>query len=131
MGSGFAAPLDYWDLERPGVVAHDIEGAATLRAHLLHHRPMAALALLDVVALAPWGWPFCRLVRTHDSVFEQLAHAIHEASCAPMWEPPRLDRSIATSRPTHLALLGAACWWAFYRQMAHGDQRDSDEVKPG
>lgn len=60
---------------------------------------MAALALLDVVALAPCGWPFCRLVRTHDPVFEQLAHAIHEASCAPMWKPPRLDRSIATSRP--------------------------------
>jgi hypothetical protein len=33
---------------------------------------------VDVVALAPWGSPFYRLVRDHNSVFEQLPAAIHE-----------------------------------------------------
>jgi pimeloyl-ACP methyl ester carboxylesterase len=56
-GQRFAALLDSWGLERPAVVAHDIGGATALRAHLLNHRPVAALALIDVVALAPWARP--------------------------------------------------------------------------
>ena len=62
-GRRLAELLDLWDLERPAVVAHDIGGAVTLRAHLLHGRPMAALGLVDVVALGRWGSPFFRLVR--------------------------------------------------------------------
>ena len=77
-GARLAALLEHWRLDRPAVVAHDIGGAAILRAHLLHGRDVAALALVDVVAVAPWGSPFYRLVRDHDAVFEQLPAAIHE-----------------------------------------------------
>src|SRR5919199_3057070 len=61
-GARFAALLDTWRLERPAVVAHDIGGAIALRAHLLHGRAVASLALVDVVALGSWGTPFYRLV---------------------------------------------------------------------
>ena len=54
-GQRLAALLDHWSLDRPAVVAHDIGGAAALRAHLVHGRAVASLALVDVVALAPRG----------------------------------------------------------------------------
>lgn len=77
-GARLAALLEYWRLDRPGLIAHDIGGATALRAHLLHHRSVAAFVLVDVVALAPWGSPFYQLVRDHHPVFEQLPAVIHE-----------------------------------------------------
>jgi pimeloyl-ACP methyl ester carboxylesterase len=130
-GQRLAALLDCWGLDRPAVIAHDIGGAATLRAHLLHHRPLAALALVDVVALAPWGSPFYRLVRDHDAVFEQLPAAIHEgvvrAYVATAQARP-LDREVETALVA--PWLGPVGQSAFYRQIAQGDQRDTDEIEP-
>ncbi|MBO0769014.1 MAG: alpha/beta fold hydrolase, partial [Solirubrobacterales bacterium] len=77
-GARLAALLEHWELERPVLVAHDIGGAVALRAHLIHGRPVAGLALVDVVALGSWGSPFFRLVWEHSDVFEQLPSAIHE-----------------------------------------------------
>lgn len=130
-GRRLAALLDFWDLERPAIVAHDIGGAAALRAHLLHDRRVASLALVDVVALAPWGSVFYRLVGEHREVFEQLPAPIHEGV---------LRAYVATAQPRPLdpdlesALiapwLGPAGQSAFYRQIAQGDQRDTDEIEP-
>lgn len=130
-GERLAALLDFWGLERPAVVAHDIGGAVTLRAHLLHRRPVAALALIDVVALAPWGSPFFRLVRDHASVFEQLPRPIHEGVL-------RAYIGTAQARPLDGDLEAAlASPWldpagqrAFYRQIAQADERDTDEIEP-
>jgi pimeloyl-ACP methyl ester carboxylesterase len=130
-GARLAELLEYWGLERPAVVAHDIGGATALRAHLLHHRPIRALALIDVVALAPWGSPFYRLVREHCSVFEQLPAPIHEGVL-------RAYVGTAQARPLDRAVqdalvapwLGSAGQSAFYRQIAHGDQRDTDQIEP-
>jgi pimeloyl-ACP methyl ester carboxylesterase len=130
-GARLADLLDHWELDRPAVVAHDIGGAAALRAHLLHHRPVAALALIDVVALAPWGSPFYRLVREHLAVFEQLPAAIHEGvlrAYVGTAQPWPLDRSIEDALIA--PWLGPAGQAAFYRQIAHGDQRHTDEVEP-
>lgn len=130
-GERLAALLDHWSLERPAIVAHDIGGAAALRAHLVHGRPVAALALVDVVALAPWGSPFYRLVGEHVEVFEQLPAAIHEgvlrayvatAQVRPL-EPEVQSALIAP-------WLGPAGQSAFYRQIAQGDERDTDEIEP-
>jgi pimeloyl-ACP methyl ester carboxylesterase len=130
-GARFAALLDHWGLDRPAVVAHDIGGAVALRAHLLHDRAVASLALLDVVALAPWGSPFFRLVREHEAVFAQLPPAIHAGV---------LRAYVGTAQPHPLprdveeALIapwtGPAGQAAFYRQIAHSDQRDTDELEP-
>jgi pimeloyl-ACP methyl ester carboxylesterase len=130
-GARLAALLECWRLDRPAVIAHDIGGAIALRAHLLHDRSVAALALVDVVALAPWGSPFYRLVRDHDSVFEQLPAAIHEGvlrAYVATAQPRPLDRDL------HDALiapwLGPDGQSAFYRQIAQGDQRHTDEIEP-
>ena len=79
-GELFADLLAEWGLERPHVVAHDFGGAVSLRALLLHGASYASLALVDVVALRPWGSPFFRLVQEHADVFTQLPPAIHRGA---------------------------------------------------
>ncbi|MFJ6070691.1 alpha/beta fold hydrolase [Streptomyces sp. NPDC093065] len=129
-GRVFAELLDHWGLERPLVAAHDFGGAVALRAHLLHDARYAALALVDPVALAPWGSPFFRLVRENAEVFGQLPEALHRAlvreyvgsTGGPGLHPAVLDRLVEpwlgeTGRP------------AFYRQIAQADQRYTDEVQ--
>jgi pimeloyl-ACP methyl ester carboxylesterase len=130
-GTRLAALLDYWALDRPAVIAHDIGGATALRAHLVHQRPVAALALIDVVALAPWGSPFYRLVREHSAVFEQLPAPIHEGvlrAYVGTAQPRPLDRAVEDALIA--PWLGHAGQSAFYRQIAHGDQRHTDEIEP-
>lgn len=126
-----AALMEHWELADPAVIAHDIGGAIALRAHLLHQRPVRSLALIDVVALRPWGSPFYRLVSEHQVVFEQLPPVIHEgvmrayvgtAQTRPL-DRAREDQLIAP----WLSPQGQA---AFYRQIAHGDERDTDEIEP-
>ncbi|RLL70620.1 alpha/beta hydrolase [Streptomyces sp. Z26] len=114
----------------PLVVAHDFGGATALRAHLLHGARYAALALVDPVALAPWGSPFFRLVAEHAAVFEELPPALHGAlvreyvaSASSAGLPAAtLDRLVEP-------WLGARGQAAFYRQIAQADQRHTDEVQ--
>jgi pimeloyl-ACP methyl ester carboxylesterase len=130
-GARLAALLELWKLDRPAVIAHDIGGATALRAHLLHDRSVAALALVDVVALGPWGSPFYRLVRDHDSVFEQLPAAIHEGvlrAYVSTAQPRPLDRDLENALVA--PWLGPDGQSAFYRQIAQGDQRHTDEIEP-
>jgi pimeloyl-ACP methyl ester carboxylesterase len=103
----------------------------SLRAHLLHDRPIASLALVDVVALRPWGSPFFRLVWEHHHVFEELPAAIHEGlvrAYVGTAQPRPLHRQVedALARPW-LSAEGQA---AFYRQMAHADERHTAEIEP-
>jgi pimeloyl-ACP methyl ester carboxylesterase len=130
-GSRLAELLDFWGLERPGVVAHDIGGAVSLRAHLLHRRPMAALALVDVVALGPWGSPFFRLVRDHDEVFQQLPAPIHAGvvrAYVGTAQTRPLDRDVEEALVS--PWLGPVGQSAFYRQMAQADERHTEEIEP-
>ncbi|PNG22688.1 alpha/beta hydrolase [Streptomyces cahuitamycinicus] len=130
-GRIFAGLLAHWGLQEPAVVAHDFGGCVALRAHLLHGARYRRLALIDPVALKPWGSPFFRLVGEHSQVFEQLPAALHEA----------LVREYVSSA-SHLGLRPAALdalvgpWTgeegqaAFYRQIAQADQRYTDEIQP-
>src|SRR3546814_13084435 len=68
-----------WDLERPMVVAHDMGGAATLRAHLLHGCDFDRYVLMNVVALRPWGSAFFDHVGRHVAAFLGLPPHIHKA----------------------------------------------------
>lgn len=130
-GELFAELLDHWGLDRPHVVAHDYGGAVSLRAHLLHGAAYESLALVDVVALAPWGSDFFRLVRNHADVFAAMPPAVHEGA---------LRAYIADA--SHIGLdetqveqligpwLGPAGQPAFYRQIAQADQSYTDEIEP-
>ncbi|MCX4908692.1 alpha/beta fold hydrolase [Streptomyces sp. NBC_00878] len=130
-GEVFAELLGVWGLSNPSVIAHDFGGCVALRAHLLHQAEYRRLALVDPVALAPWGSPFFRLVAEHAAVFEQLPAPLHEA----------LVREYVSSA-SHRGLLpevldelaapwtGAVGQAAFYRQIAQADQRYTDEIQP-
>ncbi|MFB7929774.1 alpha/beta fold hydrolase [Streptomyces sp. NPDC056039] len=130
-GEIFTGLLEHWGLREPSVVAHDFGGCVALRAHLLHGARYRRLALVDPVALEPWGSPFFRLVAEHSHVFEQLPAPLHEA----------LVREYVTSasrpglRPEALDALvgpwtGERGQGAFYRQIAQADQRYTDEIQP-
>jgi pimeloyl-ACP methyl ester carboxylesterase len=122
--------LDAWGLEEPAIVGHDIGGGIVLRAALVHERRFAAIGLLDPVALAPWGSPFYRLVREHANVFEALPAPIHAGL---------VDAYVRTALTVPLApdLLDALIepWRshsgqpALYRQIAQGDERDTEEFR--
>jgi pimeloyl-ACP methyl ester carboxylesterase len=130
-GRRLADLLDHWGLDSPAVVAHDIGGAATLRAHLLHGRALRALALVNVVALRPWGSPFFRLVREHAAVFEQLPAPIHEGvvrAYIGTARPDPLERDLEDALASPWLDPGGQS--AFYRQIAQADERDTDEVEP-
>jgi pimeloyl-ACP methyl ester carboxylesterase len=130
-GELFAALLEHWRLDAPTVIAHDYGGAVALRGHLLHGCRYAGLGLVDVVALAPWGSPFFRLVGEHTGVFTQLPAPLHEALVRAYiagashrgLDVRVLDQLVAP----WLGPTGAA---AFYRQIAQADQRFTDEVEP-
>jgi pimeloyl-ACP methyl ester carboxylesterase len=127
----FAELLDHWQLAEPAVVAHDFGGAVSLRALLLEQRRYRCLALVDAVALAPWGSPFFRLAREHAHVFEQLPAHIHEGVLAAYiggaTHTPLPDDTLnALTRPW----LGPDGQRAFYRQIAQADQRYTDEIQP-
>jgi pimeloyl-ACP methyl ester carboxylesterase len=130
-GGLLAALLDHWDLEAPDIVAHDYGGAVTLRAHLLHGVSVRSLALVDVVALSPWGSPFFRLVGQHPKVFTQLPPNLHQALVR---EYIAGASHQGLSRDVHDALvspwLGTEGQPAFYRQIAQADQGFTDEIEP-
>ncbi|SFB16091.1 Pimeloyl-ACP methyl ester carboxylesterase [Amycolatopsis marina] len=127
----FASLLEHWGLDEPTVIAHDFGGAVALRAHLLSGVRYRALALVDPVALAPWGSPFFRLVRDNATVFGQLPAGLHAAlvreyvnsASGPGLHPAALGRLVQP----WLEGEGQA---AFYRQIAQADQRYTDEIEP-
>jgi pimeloyl-ACP methyl ester carboxylesterase len=130
-GELFSDLLALWGLESPNVVAHDFGGAVALRSQLLHGRRFASLALVDVVALRPWGSDFFRLVAEHPDVFSRLPPAVHEGALQAYIRgashrglaPDSLD---SLSSPW-LDELGQA---AFYRQIAQADEAYTDAIEP-
>lgn len=130
-GERLADLLAFWGLDAPAVVAHDIGGAITLRAHLLLGRGVASLALLDIVATRPWGSPFYRLVGRHLAVFEQLPAVIHRGVVR-AYIPTAQPRPVAPDVLDALSApwLGDAGQSSFYRQIAAGDERDTDAIEP-
>ncbi|MDP3893989.1 alpha/beta fold hydrolase [Nocardioides sp.] len=130
-GELLADLLEHWELDRPHVVAHDYGGAVALRAHLLHDRPFASLALVDVVALAPWGSEFFRLVRDHERVFAAVPAAIHEGILRSYIAGASDGGPTAEQLDTLVApWLDETGRTAFYRQIAQADERYTDEIEP-
>jgi pimeloyl-ACP methyl ester carboxylesterase len=130
-GELLADLLDRWDLRTPHVVAHDYGGVVALRAALLHGSRFASLALVDVVALAPWGTPFLRLVRDHEDVFAALPTAVHDGVLR-SYIAGASNRGLTAAQMERLVQpwLDADGQAAFYRQIAQADEAYTDEVEP-
>ncbi len=78
-GEVFAGLYSHWgfsDTNRPHVIAHDIGGHATLRAHLMHGTKFASLCLLNILAVLPWGSPFLRAVMANPQAFTAVPLAM-------------------------------------------------------
>lgn len=63
---------------KPHVVAHDIAGVISLRAHLLHGCEYRSLCLLDTNCVLPWGDKLYNSVRSNAPVFEDLPAGVFE-----------------------------------------------------
>jgi pimeloyl-ACP methyl ester carboxylesterase len=129
-GEVLADLIVHWGLQSPHVVAHDYGGVVALRAHLLHGRPFSSLALVDVVALAPWGTPFLQLVRDHLSAFTSIPAHIHEGALRAYIEgashvgltPRQLDGLMSP-------WLGDGGQAAFYKQLSEADETYTDDIQ--
>jgi pimeloyl-ACP methyl ester carboxylesterase len=129
-GELFAELLAHWNLRAPHVVAHDYGGAVALRAHLLHAAQFASMALVDVVALAPWGSDFFRLVREHPEVFSALPPTVHEGALrAYIATASHVGISSVETEKLVAPWLGERGQPAFYRQIAQADQAYTDEIQ--
>ena len=129
-GRLFAALLRHWNLVQPDVVAHDFGGATALRAMLLEGCRYGSLALIDAVALAPWGSPFARHAREHETAFAGMPPYIHAAILkayiqGAAYQPLPDDVMALYARPW----TGAVGQAAFYRQVAQADQRYTDDIE--
>jgi pimeloyl-ACP methyl ester carboxylesterase len=123
--------LDHLGLDKPAVVGHDFGGAITLRAHLLEGCDFRAIALIDAVALSPWGSPFYHLVQDHVGVFRQMPAYMHEAMVAAyVRDATYVPMDDETLGPYIEPWLGPEGQQAFYRQIYQNDPRYTDEVQP-
>jgi pimeloyl-ACP methyl ester carboxylesterase len=130
-GELLADLIEHWGLDHPHVVAHDYGGAVSLRAHLLHGAAYGSLALVNVVALAPWGSDYFRLVREHTDVFTAIPAPMHEGALRAYVDGAShggltREQSDMLVRPW-LDDVGQA---AFYRQISQADQAYTDEIEP-
>ncbi|MDW3221645.1 MAG: alpha/beta hydrolase [Paracoccaceae bacterium] len=130
-GGVFAEMLTHWGLVRPCVLAHDFGGATTLRAHLLHGCEFERYALMNVVAMRPWGSEFFDHVGRHVDAFEGLPPHIHRAIVSAYIKGALIndiaqDDFDALAAPW-LTTKGAK---SFYRQFAQADEKYTAEVEP-
>lgn len=130
-GEVFGEMLEHWGLDRPLVVAHDVGGATTLRAHLLGGRDYAACVLLNVVAVRPWGSDFFDHVGRHVDAFRGLPPRIHralvEAYIGGALVGDVADEDVRELVAPWLTEAGAE---SFYRQFAQADERYTAEIEP-
>lgn len=81
-----AALLDHLGLDGKGenksahIIAHDIAGVITMRAHLLHGCEYRSLCLLDTNCVLPWGDKLYSLIRSNAAVFEELPPGVYEGT---------------------------------------------------
>lgn len=129
-GQVFAEMLDFWRLSRPSVIAHDMGGAVTLRAHLLAGIDYEHLVLMNVVALSPWGSEFFDHVGRHVEAFTGLPPHIHEAVASAYIKGALVndlaDGDFAELRAPWLSEAGRA---SFYAQFAQADERFTGEFE--
>lgn len=130
-GEVFAEMLAHWGLELPLVVAHDLGGATTLRAHLLHGCGFDRYLLMNVVAMRPWGSAFFDHVGRHVDAFLGLPPHIHQA-VVEAYIKGALVNDLAAGDFEKLVepWLSEEGRGSFYRQFAQADDSHTAEIEP-
>lgn len=130
-GQVFAEMLAHWGLEHPIVIAHDMGGAVTLRAHLLHGCEFDRYVLMNVVAMRPWGSAFFDHVGRHVEAFLGLPPHIHKA-VAEAYIKGALVSGIDPGDVERLVepWLSEQGRTSFYRQFAQADEKHTAEIEP-
>ncbi len=123
--------IAHWKLSDPMIVGHDFGGTTVLRSHLLEGVSYSKMALVDPVAVGPWGSPFFQHVRVHEAAFAGVPPYIHAAIV------DAYVRGAMHLSPNPETLAGILRPWlndegqsAFYRQISQADQKYTDEVEP-
>ena len=130
-GKVFAEMLAHWNLDQPMVVAHDLGGAATLRAHLLHGCDFDRYVLMNVVAMRPWGSEFFDHVGRHVDAFSGLPPHIHRAVVEAYIKGASVnDIDSEDFGKLVQPWLSAEGRESFYRQFAQADEKYTAEVEP-
>ena len=125
-----AALINHWDLRKPHVAGHDFGGLAALRAHFVNGVEYGKLYLMDAVAVLPSGSPFYTHVKRHEAAFAGLPSYAHEALFRAYIQNAAHAPLQSEAIHTYLApYSGAEGQPAFYRQIAHADQRNIAEVQ--
>lgn len=99
---------------RPHIVAHDIAGVISMRAHLLHGCEYESLCLLDTNCVLPWGDKLYNLVRSNPDVFKQLPPRVFEGALRAIIQSARFGgHQVRASVVVFLLLRGAsfAVWF--------------------
>lgn len=114
--------IDHLGIQRPHLVGHDFGAAAVMGAHLIEEVPVASIAIADGVVLSPWGTPYSRHVRDHESVFAAVPEYIHRATlrahlATAVWHPLTADIENALITPW----TGPEGQAAYYRQVGQYD----------
>jgi pimeloyl-ACP methyl ester carboxylesterase len=130
-GRMLAELLEQWQLATPGLVGHDIGGAAVLRAHLLEGRQARGIVLLDAVALNPWNTPTTRHMRDHLDAYRSMPSHVYE-------EIVKAHLRTAVHHPLDAAVLDAylAPWQgedgqaAYFRKIAQWTDDDVGAIEP-
>jgi pimeloyl-ACP methyl ester carboxylesterase len=119
-----------WGLDRPHVVAHDLGGAVSLRAHLLHGAAYRSLMLVDVVAIPPTGSLFFRFVQEHPGVMADLPAYVHRAILGEYIQGAS-HRGLRADDLDELVSpwTTAEGQPAFYRQIEQTDERFLEEIE--
>jgi pimeloyl-ACP methyl ester carboxylesterase len=130
-GQVFAEMLGYWGLKEPIVVAHDMGGATTLRAHLLHDCDFDKYVLMNVVAMRPWGSEFFVHVGRHVDAFLGVPQHIHQAIVR-AYIQGALVNSVDAGDFEKLVepWLSEEGRGSFYRQFAQADEKYTADVEP-
>ncbi|WP_229683214.1 alpha/beta fold hydrolase [Virgibacillus oceani] len=126
----FSELLNYWELNNPIVIGHDFGGTTVLRTHLLEKREFEKIILIDPVAVSPWGSSFFSHVKKNEAAFQGIPEYIHEAIISTYVQGAKYNSmDEETLKGIITPFLGATGQRAFYRQIAHADQRFTEEIE--
>ncbi len=121
--------MEYWGLDAPALVGHDIGGGIVLRAHLLDQVPAQRIALLDAAVIGPWNTPFTDHIQHHEEAYRTMPPHVFADIIA-----PRMRTAVHRPMSDEVAAAylapwdGAAGQQRWIDQVAHVSYLDTEDV---